>query len=137
MVQLQHLGQPPPGRGVRGLGRLGDHLHRRDRVAAALRQQLGELAIGFEVPQVVVLDPAPGFDGGLAVAGPAQCVGQTPPVGDVLAVQIDEALEADDRVGRAALIDQQAGGGVERFAPQRAVQLRGAVEASHGGVDLA
>ncbi len=134
---LQHLGQAPPGPWVGGRGGFRHHPQGGNGLGAAGGQKLGQGLVGLEVPLVGVLDPAPGLDRGVVLAGLPKRPGELAPGPRVLTVELQQLLQARDRVGVARLVDQQGGGRLERLTPQGRVQLGGLVEAGDSGVEIA
>ncbi len=101
----QDAGETPPRARIGWAGRLGCDPQRRNGVRAALGQQVGEGLVGLQVPFVGVLDPAPGLDRRIPLAGMAKGPRQLAPRSNVLAVELHQLLQASHGVGVAVLVD--------------------------------
>ncbi len=131
----QRLGQPPPWP-IACRGGFGHDPERPDRFPGPLGQQLGESLGGLQVWLNALLDPPPGLDPGIGLAGLDQGPGQPPPALDVGLVELDQGLQARNGVGRTRRFDQQVGRGVKGFVAEGRIQHGGAVERGHRGVDF-
>ncbi len=150
-IQGQHT--PPGGAGLSGARQAsqgatqagpdgfvvagdGHDAERLDRFRRPLGQQARQRLIGLEVAFDQLLNPPPRLDPELAFAGLYQRPSETAPARDVRLVDLDQALQARDRVAQAALFDQQAGGGVDGLAPHEGIQGGGLLEGRDRGVNV-